>query len=298
MLKFLILFSSLVVLSACSKDEDLSETNSSTSINSTTSETTSSFTLESGSEQATTNNSKEKKQNFPYAVDMNDFVKKVTVNNKSKQTTYDLTFITEQKGLPQSITVNTKDLNDFGNAIYISSKGKEVSYPASISAVPTKTINIVGNNEKMRKVKVNTQVKIETYEKDKEDPLHIVGDTYFLFYNRQKTISLATRNFDKNSGPEDLNTTDMVEYIQEIYEDTNTSKTNEEDTRADKYYDLIKKAWKKQKDYIASIDDPKEKQSVQTTQSAAIMEATRLENENPDDTDIIKESLKRVLDGK
>ncbi|MGG7214473.1 hypothetical protein ACQPUY_12785 [Clostridium nigeriense] len=42
----------------------------------------------------------------------------------------------------------------------------------------------------------------------------------------------------------------------------------------DEYYIIIKEAWQKQKDYIDSIDDPKVKQSIQTTNSAAIMKST------------------------
>ena len=51
------------------------------------------------------------------------------------------------------------------------------------------------------------------------------------------------------------------------------------------------------KGYIDSIDDPKVKQSVQTTQAAAIMESNGLHMKYPNDTDTIDAALKRVLNG-
>lgn len=64
-----------------------------------------------------------------------------------------------------------------------------------------------------------------------------------------------------------------------------------------KYYDTIKNAWQKQKDYIDSIDDPKVKQSVQTTLSAAISESSGLLLKYPEDSDAIDGSLRKVLAG-
>ena len=65
----------------------------------------------------------------------------------------------------------------------------------------------------------------------------------------------------------------------------------------DEYYIIIKEAWQRQKDYIESIDDPTVKQSVQTPESAAIMESNRLLIEYPGESEAIDESLKRVLNG-
>lgn len=69
----------------------------------------------------------------------------------------------------------------------------------------------------------------------------------------------------------------------------------QEESTEGEYYIIIKEAWKKQKEYIESIDDPKVKQSVQTSRSAAIMEANRLLIEHPEDSDAINSSLKSVL---
>lgn len=63
------------------------------------------------------------------------------------------------------------------------------------------------------------------------------------------------------------------------------------------YYTLIEEAKQKQIDYINSIEDPKEKQSVQTAFSAAVYKANELELKYPEDSEIISASLKKVLDG-
>lgn len=89
---------------------------------------------------------------------------------------------------------------------------------------------------------------------------------------------------------------DTHQGIQADTQDENQQVSNEESTE-DKYFIIIKEAWQRQKDYINSIDDPKVKQSVQTTQSAAIMEATGLLMEYPEDSEAINASLKRVLNG-
>lgn len=65
----------------------------------------------------------------------------------------------------------------------------------------------------------------------------------------------------------------------------------------EEYYRIIKEAKQHQQDYIDSIDDPKVKQSVQTSHSAAIAESTALYIKYPDDTDTIDSALKRVLNG-
>lgn len=65
----------------------------------------------------------------------------------------------------------------------------------------------------------------------------------------------------------------------------------------EEYYIIIKEAKKRQQDYIDSIDDPKIKQSVQTSYAAAVAESSFLYLKYPEDTDIIDAALKRVLNG-
>lgn len=76
-----------------------------------------------------------------------------------------------------------------------------------------------------------------------------------------------------------------------------TQQDIQQELTEDEYYRIIKEAWQKQKDYIDSIDDHKEKQSVQTAQSAAIMESNKLLIEHPEDSESIEASLKSVING-
>ena len=63
------------------------------------------------------------------------------------------------------------------------------------------------------------------------------------------------------------------------------------------YYTEIKKVWQHELNYINSITDPHLKQAVQTPEAAATSEATFLVRNNPGDSAIINESLKKVLAG-
>lgn len=297
MTKYIMVIFSLVVLTACSKGED-STVVESTSTDSTTVETSVTSTTKSSTEEISTS-STETTQDFPYAVNLNDFIQEVKPNGNeaNKKTISHLTFVTNQKNVPTTITLNTKDLNDFGNGIYISSDTEEVFYPVSINEIPTQNIILVGDNGEEREVKVNTEVKIEVPNDDHSDSFQIVGDSYYLFYNQQETISLATRNFDENPGSKDLDNSNMIEYVQQVDSQNTEDSEPTENTKSDEYYHSIKEAWNKQKDYVDGIEDPKIKQATQTPFSAANAEATRLEQENPEDAEVIKASLKRVLDG-
>ena len=81
----------------------------------------------------------------------------------------------------------------------------------------------------------------------------------------------------------------------------NTQQSTEPDVKQslteEEYYMIIKEAKQRQQDYIDSIDDPKVKQSVQTSYAAAIAESTALYIKYPEDTDTIDAALKRVLNG-
>src|SRR5699024_2502061 len=117
-------------------------------------------------------------KDYPYAVDLNDFVQKIIPNGneEAQKMHYKLRFATVQETVHPDIVVNVKELNNFGKSIYISTTedSQQIYYPVTISSVPTKTITVIGNSENSRKVEVNTQVKIEMPE-DQSDPLQIVG---------------------------------------------------------------------------------------------------------------------------
>ena len=247
-------------------------------------------------------------ESFPYQVNLKDFAQDITLDNGTKQTTYYLTFTTSQKNEHYQIVINTKDLNDEGHGIYLYSNGNQLFHPIRISNIPTKKLNLISDNGQLRQVNVNTAVTVMAT--DESDSSEFIGDTYYLFYNDLNTISLASRDFTNSS--QSLNNDDvkMVEYLQANL--TNSSESNYEqpanhlqsndDIQSNNsseskksYFDVIYTAWRKQKDYLDSIEDPEIKQSLQTTHSAAIMEATRLELTYPEDIDLIQESLQQVL---
>ena len=103
-------------------------------------------------------------------------------------------------------------------------------------------------------------------------------------------LSLSLVACGQKNNSEDNNHEDMHQDTQ-----LNIEQYTQEESTEDEYYTIIKEAWQKQKDYIKSIEDSKVKQSVQTSRSAAIMEANRLLIEHPEDSDAINSSLKRVL---
>ncbi|WP_302372052.1 hypothetical protein [Enterococcus asini] len=306
MKKVSILLFSVLALSACSQsktDSSSSDKSSETTATSTTVVQSSSSqqmsVAQSSSSQQTSSDTQE--DSVSYAVNLDDFTQELTMRDGSKQTIHHLKFESKQKNQPTAIVLNTKDLNNTGNGLYITTtEGDELFYPVSIAEEPTKTITVTNDAGKKRQVKVNTVVKVATPE-DSSDPMQIVGDTYFLFYNNQGTISLATRNFAENAVGTALDTTNLVEYLQEgstTETPTTPAESNESEVDSDTYYDSILAAWQRQHDYIVSIEDDAVKQSVQTSHSAAIFEANRLQMEHPEDAAIINESLHKVLEGK
>lgn len=116
--------------------------------------------------------------------------------------------------------------------------------------------------------------------------LNINGKDFSNKFNLEsiKPVSHSAENSaEKEVDDEDLKS-DRKEYTQQ-------------NPTEDKYYIKLKEAWQTQKDYIESINDPTVKKSVQTPESAAIMESNTLLIKYPGDAEAIDESLKRVLNG-
>ena len=93
---------------------------------------------------------------------------------------------------------------------------------------------------------------------------------------------------------------DVKSDTQDTPEENTQQNANEEVKQGlteEEYYIIIKEAKKRQQDYIDSIDDPKVKQSVQTSYAAAVAESSFLYIKYPEDTDTIDAALKRVLNG-
>ena len=118
----------------------------------------------------------------------------------------------------------------------------------------------------------------------------------------QKTNSSIKDNSSIESTVKNKKQTDNLEQDTQENISQNTQDNLEQDTQENisqdtktEYYILIKDAYKKQQNYINSIDDSKVKQSLQTADSAAILKANELLMEYPEDTDLINTSLKKVL---
>lgn len=141
MKKVYVLLFGVLVLSACSTNEtatnSVSETSSSSETSVQSSESSSSEqTSETTTQSTEETSSEEDKENFPYAVNLNDFTQEAVPDDKKS---YQRDFTTSQDNLPSDISVNTKDSDDFEKAIYItSSEGEDLVYPVSITSVPTK----------------------------------------------------------------------------------------------------------------------------------------------------------------
>lgn len=315
MKKVSILLFSVLALAACSQsktdssstDKSAETTATSTTVVQSSSSQQMSVAQSSSQQTSTVQSSSQQTSSDPqnesvsYAVNLDDFTQELTMRDGSKHTIHHLSFESKQKDQPATILLDTKALNYTGNVLYITTTaGDELFYPVAIAEEPTKTITVTNNAGKKREVKANTVVKVATPE-DSSDSMQIVGDTYFLFYNNQGTISLATRNFAENAVGTTLDTTNLVEYLQEgstTEAPATPAESNESDVDSDTYYDSILAAWQRQHDYIVSIEDDAVKQSVQTSHSAAIFEANRLQMEHPEDAAIINESLHKVLEGK
>ena len=133
--------------------------------------------------------------------------------------------------------------------------------------------------------KTNSSIKdnssIESTVKNKKQTDNLEQDT-------QENISQNTQDNLEQDTQENIsqNTQDNLEQ--------DTQENISQDTKTE-YYILIKDAYKKQQNYINSIDDSKVKQSLQTADSAAILKANELLMEYPEDTDLINTSLKKVL---
>ena len=104
-------------------------------------------------------------------------------------------------------------------------------------------------------------------------------------------LTINGKNFSNKFSLDSLQSSVKENTQQNTEPDVKQSLTEEE------YYMIIKEAKQRQQDYIDSIDDPKAKQSVQTSYAAAIAESTALYIKYPEDTDTIDAALKKVLNG-
>lgn len=116
-------------------------------------------------------------------------------------------------------------------------------------------------------------------------------------------LTINGKNFSNKFNLEDIKITSpsVENEIENKQMNDTESKNNHQDIQKDsienEYYIIMKKAWQQQQDYIDSIDDPKIKQSLQTPESAAIMESNNLLIKYPEDSDAINSNLNKILNG-
>lgn len=136
-----------------------------------------------------------------------------------------------------------------------------------------------------------SQNTVEESEKDIASPVNIEQKAKQKSDNTEHKVEQKLDNTEQRVEEKSDNTEQKVEQKSENIEQKSEQKSEKY------YYTLIEEAKQKQIDYINSIEDPKEKQSVQTAFSAAVYKANELELKYPEDSEIISASLKKVLDG-
>ena len=238
------MFMLLLILAGCSTNGSTESEDPSNNV--TMTEENSSHFSNSSNTSSVTN---ETKLDFSYAVNTSDFTKEVTIDeNGNKEKIYNKDFERNK----QIIVINMKDLNEFGKGIYISPMdgltGDEMSfYPISMIDQETKKIKVKSKDNETRDVKVNTEFTIETFPGN-EDSLNLVGKSGYLFYNKNGTISIAFPDATKGV---------FTEYVERnnhsadnVQQDSGKANNTENDTKRKEYYNLIYKAWDKQRKYI------------------------------------------------
>ncbi|MGL5069003.1 MAG: hypothetical protein ACRC6T_14505 [Sarcina sp.] len=145
----------------------------------------------------------------------------------------------------------------------------------------------VDESEKAVVSSENTESKEqETQEDTKPKTENIEEKAESKTENIKSKVEVKTDEVEENIKPEVEKESEKIE---------NTTENAEQKEKEEHYYTLINNAMQKQIDYINSIEDPREKQSVQSSMSAAIGEATLLEINHPEDSEIIQTSLQKVL---
>lgn len=153
-------------------------------------------------------------QTFPYAVDLEQWPVTIEMDDNRTEEVNDRRFSRQleeselEKQIPTSIDINLADLNPHGKGIYFTFAVDEalVFYPISIETVPTKEITVFDQTNESRTVQVNSEVTI-LENSDGEDSLELLGQNFYLFYNKDGGISLAISNGSDS--------TDMLEYLPE-----------------------------------------------------------------------------------
>ncbi|MHC5373070.1 hypothetical protein ACYSNU_04645 [Enterococcus sp. LJL120] len=166
---------------------------------------------------------------FPYAVDIEKLIN-FRDEGGAHPISDEAVFVASGVNNPNKITLGEGPYYALGLCLTIypydatDSQENGIVYVISFKDVPTKEIEIfggIGTDGAVRIVKVNTEIELTKYyqEEDTEDGSinsynDLEGEVYYLFYNNQGTVSLATKNFARNVLTAE-ETKIMLEYTQE-----------------------------------------------------------------------------------
>lgn len=142
-------------------------------------------------------------------------------------------------------------------------------------------------------------ISVEEENSSKSSTNNVVSGTQSSVKEGEKTTSPSVENeVELKKEDEDVEKNIQSDTQPDIQLETQPDMQTDiqQEATEKEYYDLIKEAWEKQREYIDSIDDPKVKQSVQTPHSAAILKSNELLLKYPEDSEVIDVSLKKVLD--
>lgn len=163
------------------------------------------------------------------------------------------------------------------------------SSTSNISASSTAQNSVAGNEKDVSSLE-NTVQKTESKTEDvKQKTVNTQQKT------EVKTESTEQKGEQKPVSQEEQDKQKEEERQQEQDKQHAQLKTVQE--KENFYYNIMNDVMQKQIDYINSIEDPKVKQSVQSSISAAIAESTGLMLRYPEDSEIISTSLEKVTQG-
>lgn len=228
-MKKIVLLVSVLLLSACGNDKDVTEESSSVTSESS-SEVSQTMTTETSTEMTESNSQTTEttettdSEEYPYAVDLTALGLVDEQGNQVDTLSNELAFYVEGMNTPKQIVIGNAEDAALGLCVNIHWSADEttdgdVSYPIIIENVPTQEITVFGGpgaKEEKRTVQVNTQLTLSAYDGFEEDTgqdPQLDGQQYYLFVNDQGKLSLATNNFAGNVGEEDADT--MQEYVEE-----------------------------------------------------------------------------------
>lgn len=117
--------------------------------------------------------------------------------------------------------------------------------------------------------------------------------------NIEKKAEQKTEDTKQKTNQKSEKTEQKAEQKPENIKEKTEGKTDNTEQKTEQYYyTLIEEAMQKQIDHINSIEDPQVRASAQSSVGAAVSKETELELKYPQDAEIIRASLSKVLEAK